>query len=87
MNSGKTEQEDEMPKAKKIRRMTNKEYVANGGGKCPYCKSHGVDVTGSIEADGTVAWCVIVCNYCGKMWQDVYQLQGYDPLPQVNDAH
>lgn len=56
--------------------MTNEEYVACGGSKCPYCGSE--DITGeSFEAQGEECSQEISCNECGKSWVDIYKLSGF----------
>lgn len=56
--------------------MTEEEYLACGGGQCPFCRS--TDITGdTIEVDGTTAWQPVVCNECDAEWQDNFNLTGY----------
>lgn len=56
--------------------MTDKGYVASAANLCPFCGSDDIE-GGEFNADGTSAWCDVICNDCGKSWQDHYQLVGY----------
>lgn len=59
--------------------MTDKEYVAAGGCRCPVCRSDNV-VGESIGIEGRDAVQEVRCSDCGACWNDVYSLQGYDNL-------
>lgn len=57
--------------------MTNEEYLASEGARCPWCRSG--DLEGdSIEMDGDVAWEQIRCNDCGGVYLDIYRLVGFE---------
>lgn len=46
---------------------------------CPFCGSNAVE--GSvIQADTDTAWQDVFCGDCGKEWQDVYGLLGFQEL-------
>ncbi len=50
--------------------MTNKEYVACRGHRCPYCWLKEVVAYGRpIE---------IKCNYCHRRWRETFNLTGYE---------
>ncbi len=59
--------------------LSDEEYVAAGGGKCPACGSREIE-GGSIEVDSTIAWQSVRCNDCGAGWNDTYALTGYSDL-------
>ena len=49
------------------------EYVKNGYGRCPYCKSDGIE-GGFISVDGNEVWQKVTCLDCDKVWNDLYKL-------------
>jgi transposase-like protein len=56
--------------------MTNQEYLDHGGTKCPHCGS--LNLTGDhVQVDAGTAWQDIICDDCGKEWQDTYTLTGF----------
>jgi hypothetical protein len=57
--------------------MTQKEYIENSGGFCPFCYSGNLEAD-SIQADGKDAWCDVTCKDCHKTWRDVYTLTGFE---------
>lgn len=59
--------------------LSDEDYVAAGGGKCPACGSREIE-GGSIEVDSTIAWQSVRCNDCGAGWNDTYALTGYSDL-------
>lgn len=60
--------------------MTDQQYVANRGCKCPSCGSS-EDLSGdSFNADGGTASQEMGCNACEASWSDVYFLAGYSNL-------
>lgn len=54
--------------------MTELEYLAEKGRKCPYCGSHDITATEGIYFDGAEGVCHVVCDTCHKKWQDFYAL-------------
>lgn len=62
--------------------LTSAEYADSGGVSCPFCRSPTIESTGSMEADGNVAWQDIVCCDCGKHWRDEYLLDGYSTFAE-----
>lgn len=62
-----------------MKRMTDSEYVRNGGVKCPFCRSKSI-YGDSVEIDAGSAWQRITCVDCDRSWNDVYSLNGYEPL-------
>ena len=57
-------------------KLSNDEYVAEGGTRCPYCG--GIDIQGQeVNIDAGQAWQDVICNTCGHEWQDTYTLTGY----------
>jgi len=63
----------------KLGMLSDEEYVAKGGGKCPNCGSNEVQAIGPVQADYTNCWGAVRCDDCGKEWRDVYTLIGYEP--------
>lgn len=66
--------------------MTNEQYLAAGGLKCPYCGGENLKA-GDISVDGSYAWQEVVCGQpqfdlpgCGKEWHDEYRLTGFVPV-------
>ena len=59
--------------------ITSNEYRDIGGTCCPYCGSEDIEGTDSIQISGGIAWGSIICNSCGKTWNDIYTLTGYEP--------
>ena len=56
--------------------MTDAEYLAEGGGLCPYCRNNQIEAGGE-DFDGTNCEVEVHCNSCGKDWFDHYDLTGY----------
>ena len=56
--------------------MTLEEYGKTGGLKCPFCKSENI-TGGAWSADFGAAWQEVHCEACGKDWNDLYALTGY----------
>ena len=65
--------------AKKNKVMTDKEYLDNGGGHCPVCKSSEI-ISNSMESDDSSIWSVSNCSKCGSEWKDIFTLSGYSDL-------
>jgi transposase-like protein len=59
------------------------QYVAQGGGKCPFCRSGDLE-GGSQDADGPTIVQDIKCLACGRRWYDVYRLAAV--MPGEEDA-
>lgn len=59
--------------------MTDEEYVANRGCKCPVCGSTEIS-GGPVTVDAGSALQEIVCDACHAAWNDVYKLIGYGEL-------
>ena len=60
--------------------LNPREYVSRSGACCPVCESTDVTTEGSPEFDGAVASQGVRCDSCGAVWDDLYQLTGYDSL-------
>ncbi|ENZ77734.1 MULTISPECIES: hypothetical protein [Ralstonia] len=60
--------------------MTDKQYVAHRGCRCPSC-GNSEDLSGdSFNADGGTASQEMGCNVCEASWSDLYVLTGYSDL-------
>ena len=59
--------------------LTDAEYVATLGTRCPVCQSTRLD-GGFVEIDGATASQEIRCMNCGASWTDIYTLTGYTDL-------
>jgi transposase-like protein len=58
--------------------LSNDAYVAVRGNVCPHCSSDDITATTGLSAEGGSAWQDVVCNSCGKEWQDIYTLTGWE---------
>lgn len=56
--------------------MSEAQYVAHRGCRCPYCGSKEVSAD-SVDADGDTAWDENTCGTCRSTWKSSYQLSGY----------
>lgn len=59
--------------------MSEVEYVAAGGTKCPHCQSHDIKAE-SPDFDGSQIYFDVSCNNCDATWTDVYRLETYTNL-------
>jgi transposase-like protein len=59
--------------------LTDKEYVAIGGCRCPICGNSDVE-GGGVEIDAGIAWQEVSCHACGAEWTDQYELVGYNKV-------
>lgn len=59
--------------------MTNGEYVAAGGAKCPSCGSERVSA-GHTQFEHAGAWTRVSCLDCDAHWAEQYKLTGYTNL-------
>lgn len=67
------------PKKNKVKKpLTSKQYLEEGGGKCPNC--HSSNITADVVQVDAEAWAEVTCDDCKATWQDVYKLMGYDNL-------
>jgi hypothetical protein len=67
--------------------ISDLEYVADGGLKCPYCASTHVEAECAPVVETREAWQDVACCDCGRTWRDWYSLEGYQDLPvQVRRA-
>lgn len=57
--------------------LTNEEYLKDSD-QCPFCRSRNICGTSSLGAEAGEAWQNISCNDCGKQWQDIYKMTGYE---------
>lgn len=67
--------------------MSDSQYVAAAGVRCPYCRSKEVEAKGDLEADGRDCWQDVRCAHCHKTWRDVYRLVGYESTDEPNSQH
>jgi len=58
----------------------NREYLSSGGSKCPWCGSDEIRAEGLVEVDGAREYQRVACNSCGKEWDDIWKLTGYESL-------
>ena len=59
--------------------LTDAEYVATLGTRCPVCQSTELEGS-SVDIDGGDASQEIWCRTCGARWIDTYALTGYTDL-------
>ncbi|MBC8738492.1 hypothetical protein F6X40_17095 [Paraburkholderia sp. UCT31] len=60
--------------------MTDSQYVARRGCRCPACGSNSVVSRGRLEGEGGGAGQNVECRECGASWTDLYALTGYSDL-------
>lgn len=60
-------------------RMTEAQYTALRGCRCPSCGSSDVE-GGFVNIDGGTASQAVCCGECGAGWSDTYTLMGYADL-------
>ena len=59
--------------------LSQKNYVATDGCRCPFCYSYAVSGR-SVDIDAGGATQEADCSDCGSSWLDCYALTGYIPL-------
>jgi hypothetical protein len=59
--------------SKELTEAQKKEYVEDGGGYCPYCKSHSYE-GGSLDFEAGGIYQSMHCVECGETWVDAYHL-------------
>ena len=52
-----------------------KKYLETQGIECPFCGKGSVLST-PLDYDGHNAWSDTECHYCGRKWQDWFELRG-----------
>ena len=57
-----------------MKKLSDKEYIEEGGSRCPYCYSTNLNKD---NWDGNTFVEEVFCNECGKGWFDCYSLVGY----------
>src|SRR5262249_40563218 len=57
------------------------DYMDCQGAHCAYCQSSEIEA-GKVEADGASAWSHVMCNECGREWQDVFFLGAVDVIDE-----
>lgn len=60
--------------------MSDREYVSNGGSKCPVCHSEEIEGVANTDMDGDWISKGVVCKNCNSTWDDIFTLSGYDNL-------
>jgi hypothetical protein len=66
-------------------RMTNEQYVAGHGGRCPFC--HHNDIEGDeTNFDGGSVSQEVHCNNCHASWYDLYALTSYEVIDSGDAA-
>ena len=63
--------------------LTDTEYVKKRGTECPYCGGTDLVTYDSFEFDEDRAVHAIECENCGKIYQDLYKLSGYEDLDEA----
>jgi hypothetical protein len=63
--------------------MTQTEYAANNGSRCPSCRSENIDSTDRlrdcIRTDVRMATRSMCCQSCKFCWTETYNISGYHP--------
>lgn len=67
--------------------LTDKQYVANDGLRCPFCFAD--DIRGeSFNVENGYVYQEVSCGECGESWEDLYQLVGYiKEEPETDEIH
>jgi len=65
-----------IPNEREMMMMTDEEYVAIEGRKCPRCGDEQIE-GGSVEIEAGCAYQEMWCNSCLAKWWDEYHLHGY----------
>ena len=61
--------------------LTDEEYVAVAGNKCPYCGS--TDIQGyESNFEGRYTRQEVSCYHCTQSWADIYELVGFTPIEE-----
>lgn len=68
------------------RPLSDAEYVACAGARCPYCGSNDLEGQGDLEADGRDCWQEILCRKCQATWRDIYRLVGFEGTEDSSEA-
>jgi len=53
-------------------------YIDRMGQECPNCGSGDLEMVGGTQSDCDYGWEKVVCNTCGKQWNDIYKLIGFE---------
>lgn len=61
-------------------KLSEAEYVANGGSRCPMCNSFNIRTTDEMDPNGTIGLQEVKCASCGATWQDRWKLDGYENI-------
>lgn len=62
-----------------------KEYVEKQGAECPFCGSRDIFVSDDDSSgvfEGTTSWKATKCDACGKEWDDVFHLVGFQEIKE-----
>ncbi len=64
--------------------LTDSEYVRRGGGCCPFCrKDEDFDLCApQSKSTGDILSQHVTCRACGRSYQDLYELTGYEPVDE-----
>ena len=57
--------------------LTNEQYIAVQGARCPCCDSERIEGRGRVDVDGGFAYQGMYCLNCNASWKDSYKLRGY----------
>ena len=60
--------------------LSEAEFVALGGARCPNCQSTDLEGHGTVDADGPEATAPERCKSCGATWDSIFRLSGYAGL-------
>ncbi len=61
----------------RTRPLNDATYVQKQGMVCPFCGGHNLDVSSPVIQAGDTAVQGVCCNECGRQWDDIYVLSGY----------
>lgn len=79
MNTKAARESNEEQRAARYPRMTQREYIQQGGSRCPICRSFAVEPSTRFDEgeDGGVSR-LVRCAECGKEWREVYALKRWE---------
>lgn len=60
--------------SQKMTPQQRRDYLASGGGQCPFCKGGDIESDENPQMDGASGAADAHCNDCGECWIDVVSL-------------
>lgn len=73
-NDAKKEILSNYTQKRKLDQEKIREYIEEGGDRCPYCGATSLDSSGKLEMNNGEVTLVVMCLQCRRAWRDVYSL-------------